>query len=188
MVSFNKTKLFPPPFRHPYSPINVGYRYRFRAPNHDTYEVSGVNFTTEKLENFQWNYMDHYICTRGDFELTLNENLKYWRFRTYLLPKEHPAMKKILEGKSTRCDIYTEVPLTDSWRQQIDDFLRYVERDLNKFKGKKPKVGRGGACSCKQGMEIVFGDFWPSYAICIFVLMIASLIYREVRRNNSNRI
>lgn len=161
MVSFNKTKLFPPPFRHPYSPINVGYRYRFRAPNHDTYEVSGVNFTTEKLENFQWNYMDHYICTRGDFELTLNENLKYWRFRTYLLPKEHPAMKKILEGKSTRCDIYTEVPLTDSWRQQIDDFLRYVERDLNKFKGKKPKVGRGGACSCKQGMEIVFGDFWP---------------------------
>lgn len=127
-------------FRHPYSPINVGYRYRFHAPNHDTYEVSGVNFTTEKLENFPWNYMDHYICTRGDFELSLTENLKYWRYRTYLLPKENPAMKKILEGKSALCDIYTEVPPSESWKQQIEDFLRFVERDLNKFKGKKPKV------------------------------------------------
>lgn len=134
--------------RHPYSPINVGYRYRFHAPHHDTYEVSGVNFTTEKLENFPWNYMDHYICTRGDFELTLSENLKYWRYRTYLMPKEHPATKKILEGKSTRCDIYTEVPQNETWKQQIEDFLRFVERDLNKFRGKKPKVcGGGGAVS-----------------------------------------
>lgn len=59
--------------RHPYSPINVEYRYRFHAPNHDTYEVSGVNFTTEKLENFNWNNMDQYICTRGDTDFTLQE-------------------------------------------------------------------------------------------------------------------
>lgn len=126
--------------RHPHSAINVGYRYRFHAPQHDTYEVSGVNFTTEKLENFPWNYMDHYICTRGDFELTLSENLKYWRYRTYLMPKEHPATKRILEGKSARCDIYTEVPQNETWKQQIEDFLRFVERDLNKFRTKKPKV------------------------------------------------
>jgi hypothetical protein len=59
--------------RHPYPPINVDYRYRFHAPNHDTYEVSGVNFTTEKLENFNWNHMDQYICTRGDFDFMLLE-------------------------------------------------------------------------------------------------------------------
>lgn len=131
------------PRRHPYPPINVGYRYRFHAPQHDTYEVSGVNFTTEKLENYNWNYMDHYICTRGDVELALTENLKYWRYRMYLLPKEHPAMKKILEGKSNRCDIYTEVPLNETGKQQIDDFLRYVEMYLNRIKrtvAKKPRV------------------------------------------------
>lgn len=126
--------------RHPYPPINVGYRYRFHAPHHDTYEVSGVNFTSQALENFPWNYMDHYICTRGDFELPLNENLKYWRYRTYLMPKDHPATKKILDGKSSRCDIYTEVPQHETWKQQIEDFLKFVERDLNKFRGKKPKV------------------------------------------------
>jgi len=49
--------------RHPYPPINVDYRYRFHAPNHDTYEVSFSNFTTEKLENFNWNYMDQYIVS-----------------------------------------------------------------------------------------------------------------------------
>lgn len=59
--------------RHPYTPINVDYRYRFHAPNHDTYEVSGVNFTTEKLENFNWNNMDQYICTRGDTDFMLHE-------------------------------------------------------------------------------------------------------------------
>lgn len=60
-------------FRHPYPPINVDYRYRFHAPQHETYEISGVNFTTEKLENFNWNYMDHYICTRGDRDYPLME-------------------------------------------------------------------------------------------------------------------
>lgn len=59
--------------RHPYPPINIDYRYRFKAPQHDTYEVSGVNFTTEKLENFNWNYMDQYICTRGDTDYPLQE-------------------------------------------------------------------------------------------------------------------
>lgn len=59
--------------RHPYPPINVDYRYRFQAPQHSTYEISGVNFTTEKLENFNWNFMDQYICTRGDTDYRLQE-------------------------------------------------------------------------------------------------------------------
>lgn len=60
-------------FRHPYPPFNIHYRYRFHAPHHDTYEVSWVSFTTEKLENFNWNYLDHYICTRGDTDFALVE-------------------------------------------------------------------------------------------------------------------
>lgn len=59
--------------RHPYPPINVDYRYRFQAPQHSTYEISGVNFTTEKLEHFNWNFMDQYICTRGDTDYLLQE-------------------------------------------------------------------------------------------------------------------
>ncbi|KPJ01766.1 DEP domain-containing protein 5 [Papilio xuthus] len=59
--------------RHPYPPFNIHYRYRFHAPYHDTYEVSWVSFTTEKLENYSWNYMDHYICTRGDTDFALEE-------------------------------------------------------------------------------------------------------------------
>lgn len=51
----------------------MDYRYRFHAPQHETYEISGVNFTTEKLENFNWNHMDLYICTRGDVDYPLME-------------------------------------------------------------------------------------------------------------------
>lgn len=59
--------------RHPYHPFNIHYRYRFHAPDHLTYEVSWVSFTSEKLENYNWNYIDHYICTRGDTDFVLLE-------------------------------------------------------------------------------------------------------------------
>ena len=45
-----------------------------------------MDFATEKLENFNWNHMDFYVCTRGDKEYLLTENLKYWRYRLYVLP------------------------------------------------------------------------------------------------------
>ena len=35
-------------------------------PDNDDYEVSWVEFKTEQLENFNWNRMDFYVCTRGD--------------------------------------------------------------------------------------------------------------------------
>ncbi|KAJ6644516.1 GATOR complex protein Iml1 [Pseudolycoriella hygida] len=131
--------------RHPYPPINIDYRYRFQAPQHDTYEVSGVNFTTEKLENFPWNYMDQYICTRGDADYPLQENLKYWRHRMYLLPKEHPAFKKILESSSAsiHCDIFVENS-TETPKQIIDDFKNFSESYLNKIKKLHcPKMTKG---------------------------------------------
>ncbi|XP_053687887.1 GATOR complex protein Iml1 isoform X1 [Sabethes cyaneus] len=129
--------------RHPYPPINVDYRYRFHAPQHDTYEVSGVNFTTEKLENFNWNYMDQYICTRGDTDYSLLENMKYWRYRMYLLPKDDPAMKKILDGTTVRCDIYTEDKPIQSEKHVCNEFVRFVESHLNKIKKASIKKPRG---------------------------------------------
>ncbi|XP_023160420.2 GATOR complex protein Iml1 isoform X8 [Drosophila hydei] len=111
--------------RHPYPPINVDYRYRFHAPQHETYEISGVNFTTEKLENFNWNHMDLYICTRGDVDYPLMESLKYWRFRMYLLPKD-TVVNKIVNCGSQRCDIFTDAVL-DNTRDQIEDFVRLIE-------------------------------------------------------------
>ncbi|XP_070501407.1 GATOR complex protein Iml1 isoform X4 [Chironomus tepperi] len=126
--------------RHPYPPINVDYIYRFHAPNHDNYEVSGVNFTTEKLENFNWNHMDQYICTRGDFDFMLLEQMKYWRYRMYLLPKEDPIMKKIQDENLEYCDIYVRETTPAIQKQQVEEFLRLVETHLNKVKRvKKPR-------------------------------------------------
>ncbi|XP_011300868.1 DEP domain-containing protein 5 isoform X8 [Fopius arisanus] len=122
--------------RHPYPPFNIHYRYRFHAPHHETYEVSWVSFTTEKLENYNWNYLDHYICTRGDTDFALVEALKYWRFRMFMLPLHNTATKKILEG-SSRCDIYT--PLSSMEQCQLTDgFLRFIEGWLNKIRRPNP--------------------------------------------------
>ncbi|XP_072750947.1 GATOR complex protein Iml1 isoform X5 [Anoplolepis gracilipes] len=122
--------------RHPYPPFNIHYRYRFHAPHHDTYEVSWVSFTTEKLETYNWNYLDHYICTRGHTDFALVEALKYWRFRVFLLPLHNPSTRKILEG-SLRCDIYA--PLSNVEQASLmDGFLRFIEGWLNKIRRPNP--------------------------------------------------
>ncbi|KAH9637753.1 hypothetical protein HF086_009421 [Spodoptera exigua] len=127
--------------RHPYPPFNIHYRYRFHAPNHDTYEVSWVSFTTEKLETYNWNYMDHYICTRGDTDFALAEALKYWRFRTLLLPLFNPATKQIMDDNVIHCDIYP-TPTRHDLDQLTDGFLKMTEQYFNKVK--RPNKQRGG--------------------------------------------
>ncbi|XP_015177814.1 PREDICTED: DEP domain-containing protein 5 isoform X2 [Polistes dominula] len=122
--------------RHPYPPFNIHYRYRFHAPHHDTYEVSWVSFTTEKLENYNWNYLDHYICTRGHTDFSLVETLKYWRFRVFLLPMNNFATRKILEG-SSKCDIYTPASAAEQ-ASLMDGFLRFIEGWLNKIRRPLP--------------------------------------------------
>ncbi|XP_043495453.1 GATOR complex protein Iml1 isoform X2 [Polistes fuscatus] len=122
--------------RHPYPPFNIHYRYRFHAPHHDTYEVSWVSFTTEKLENYNWNYLDHYICTRGHTDFALVETLKYWRFRVFLLPMNNFATRKILEG-SSKCDIYTPASAAEQ-ASLMDGFLRFIEGWLNKIRRPLP--------------------------------------------------
>ncbi|XP_030565377.1 GATOR complex protein Iml1 isoform X9 [Drosophila novamexicana] len=138
--------------RHPYPPINVDYRYRFHAPQHETYEISGVNFTTEKLENFSWNHMDLYICTRGDVDYPLMESLKYWRFRMYLLPRES-MVNKIVSFGCQRCDIFTEA-VVDNTREQIEDFIRLIE-NVSKLKRQICRKARH-QCAPQAGSESHF--------------------------------
>lgn len=53
--------------------------------------MSWVSFTNEKPENYSWNYLDHYICTRGvadfarfevSFSIKIKDNIN---FNLYLL-------------------------------------------------------------------------------------------------------
>ncbi|KAF6203439.1 hypothetical protein GE061_001770 [Apolygus lucorum] len=118
--------------RHPYPPFNFQYWYRFQAPDHPTYGVSSISFSTEKLENFNWNYFDHYICTRGDTDFALIDTLKYWRLRVFILPACQVATKKILEG-SPHCNIYN-VHTAEEQQLLIENFLKYIETWINKIK------------------------------------------------------
>lgn len=83
--------------RHLYQPKSVQYRYRFRTPFTSMYNDETLSFTTEKLENFKWNYLDQYVCARGHPDYPLLEDLKYWRFRMLLLPKDDNVTKRIIE-------------------------------------------------------------------------------------------
>lgn len=84
--------------RHPYPTIKIDYCYRFRAPFHETYGQSWVHFKSEKLENYSWNYLDNYICARGE-SFELRSSLKFWRFRILILPSR-PNLRKILNKET----------------------------------------------------------------------------------------
>lgn len=61
----------------------------------------------------------------------------------YLLPKDDPYMRKIIDGNLQRCDIYPGEITSVVQKQQIEEFLRFVETHLNKIKRvviKKPRV------------------------------------------------
>jgi DEP domain-containing protein 5 len=59
----------------------------------------------------------------------------------YLLPKEDPIMRKIMEENIEHCDIYTRDNSPIVQKTQIEEFLRLVETHLNKIKRvKKPRV------------------------------------------------
>ena len=107
------------------------------APDNDNYEMSFVEFNTEKLENYNWNYLDYYVATRGDQdEFVLNEKLKHWRFRLYLLPVKpfYTYTAQIKEGaRNCRCDVY-KAPSVEETINMAEGFLRFVETCLNKIK------------------------------------------------------
>lgn len=59
----------------------------------------------------------------------------------YLLPKENRAMNKIIEHGCQHCDVFTDTAV-DNTKQQIDDFMRFVELHLNKLKRRKARVSK----------------------------------------------
>ena len=59
--------------RHPYPQMDTKYFYRFQVPDSHVYDASWTHFSTEKLETYNWNYVDNYILCRGDEDYPLNE-------------------------------------------------------------------------------------------------------------------
>lgn len=104
------------------------YVYNLQAPGSDSYDLSKVIFSSEKLETFNWSYLDHYICIRGEREYGLKDTLKYWRLRMLVLPGSHAATRKIIEAKDSRCrcDIYPDFT-TDDETAQREAFLKFLE-------------------------------------------------------------
>lgn len=83
--------------------------------------------------------MDKCYLERIDLEILDFQNLKYWRFRMYLLPKEHPATKRIIdpsaEQPTEHCDIYLDGGAGEAAaRQYTEDFVRFMEIHMNKIK------------------------------------------------------
>ena len=119
--------------RHPYPTIKIDYCYRFRAPFHETYGQSWVHFKSEKLENYSWNYLDNYICARGE-SFELRSSLKFWRFRILILPSKlclrklpHGGSKSETNGEPTRHDIY-HLEASDEERETLmDSFVKLLE-------------------------------------------------------------
>lgn len=67
--------------------------------------------------------------------------MKYWRYRMYLLPKDDPVMKRIVDENLEHCDIYVSDNSQTTQKQQVEEFLRFVETHLNKIRRvKKPRV------------------------------------------------
>jgi DEP domain-containing protein 5 len=59
----------------------------------------------------------------------------------YLLPKEDPVMRKIIDDNLSHCDIYVQENSLAVQKQQVEEFLRFVETHLNKIRRvKKPRV------------------------------------------------
>ena len=129
-----KVKKYSP--RNPYRNTKIHYRYRFKAPDNDIFDLSWVDFTFLKLENFNWNHMDYYVLTQGDKEYLLTDNLKYWRVRMYVLPLNFyvPHSRQIMDGTSQSCDIYPTSSEIEYDNDLTEGFLRFVETCLNRCK------------------------------------------------------
>ena len=118
------------------------YKYRFRAPDNDTYEVSWQNFRTANLHTFPFNHLDYYVATKGycSRDYPLEENLKFWRFRMYAVPQSSKAInvtKKIVEFSSGEpCDLYDDIFSEIPSSTRCDNFHRFIDSCINRLKRK----------------------------------------------------
>jgi len=53
--------------------MNYHYTYRFQVPDSGKYDVSWTDFVYANLENYNWNYVDGYLCTKGEDDFSLVE-------------------------------------------------------------------------------------------------------------------
>lgn len=61
----------------------------------------------------------------------------------YLLPKDDPVMRRIIDENLEHCDIYVADISQATQKQQVEEFLRFVETHLNKIRRlKKPRVSK----------------------------------------------
>lgn len=124
--------------------IKIHYCYRFRAPDHEIYGVSWVDFATELLENYNWSYLDNYICLRGgEDEYELRENLKFWRLRMLLLPSMQQQTRQILDNitlnnDNFNCDVYAKINTQENFKLQ-KGFLKFFSI-INRIKNQQTKV------------------------------------------------
>ncbi|XP_069956473.1 GATOR complex protein Iml1-like isoform X3 [Cherax quadricarinatus] len=144
--------------RHLYPQLKRHYKYRFQAPDMSSYEVSWVEFRTERLETYMWNHLDNYICFRGESpDYPLIEHLKFWRFRVLLVPDcFRTAARTIMEASSgAPTDIYNQLTLEEQ-ETTIEGFLRFFEMTVHRLKRpanarKSRKAGGGGKVGSVYG-------------------------------------
>lgn len=149
--------------RHPYPTIKIQYSYRFRAPDNQTYGVSWVDFVSEKLENYNWNYLDNYICLRGEEEYELRDELKFWRFRILLLPNICQSITQRITAMNAdgqpelRClGAYRESTHQDRMRL-FEGFLKFIEiiSKIKRTQSQRVPIvkpsGRSGVVGLRQG-------------------------------------
>ncbi|CAL8081295.1 unnamed protein product [Orchesella dallaii] len=144
--------------RHPYPSINVLYQYRFGSPSNENYERATAEFTTEKLENYNWNYLDHYICTRGDPDFALTENLKYWRFRMLILPTQQVSRRSYDEQQAC---IGTSGLKVEETSIIVQDYLKFIETCINRIRRPNNSFPKGarGSSGGSQGSQSSAGGF-----------------------------
>lgn len=59
----------------------------------------------------------------------------------YVLPKDDPNMKRIIDENLEHCDIYVKDNSLATVRQLVEEFHKFVETHLNKIRRvKKPRV------------------------------------------------
>ncbi|XP_076057838.1 GATOR complex protein Iml1 isoform X2 [Oratosquilla oratoria] len=147
--------------RHPHPQLRRKYKYRFQSPNNKNYEVSQVEFLTEKPENYMWNQLDNYICFRGESpDFPLVDQLKYWRCRILIVPECYRLTTKTLvdktANKGAHYNIYS-LPSQEELQATIDGFLRFIEVTVHRLKRpatiRKSRVAGGNLKSSGVGMS-----------------------------------
>ncbi|XP_038057653.1 GATOR complex protein DEPDC5-like isoform X1 [Patiria miniata] len=122
----------------------VYYTYQLWSAHNSGYQPSSVNFQPYMLENFNWNYLDNYVSSKG-IDFGPMESLKLWRSRFLLLPTVCSKKKRILEDPAAHLDIFPEVDNQEEAHQQTEGFIKFLET-LNRLRrhhsgGRRSKAG-----------------------------------------------